>query len=353
MHHLVKAKLQDVRYQPKDRLELFVPPHLLPAFSAPPLAALVHLHDPIELSLVVLQPVISASSITSTAQVDTDDLDLDHCYGSQRPPVSNGTFSGINGHARSFHPPRIFRQDATITMPRHDGTAIPMRILTIDPVQQGILTPSTKVIVTSTPDIFDAEPQWNDMDGAISESSHGKTHLSLANFDPDAFLSSSLDLRFSQPSLLPDGSPLLENLDLTDSTYSSTSGSITPRPNGHTYTAPASPPAQVDEVLADGEEVEEAGTRFPVMVAAGPSITARGGNNNTSEDDVCWMGVGGLGRAGIFEGDWVSCFRSDEGRLLIYKVFLRSSSVSESSSNVGRLVRALAWERLDEEDPEL
>lgn len=39
--------------------------------------------------------------------------------------------------------------------------------------------------------------------------------------------------------------------------------------------------------------------RFTPVVAEGKAIDGEG-------DDVCWMGVGGLGRAGIFEGDWVS-----------------------------------------------
>lgn len=43
--------------------------------------------------------------------------------------------------------------------------------------------------------------------------------------------------------------------------------------------------------------------RFIPVVAEGKAVDGGG-------DDVCWMGVGGLGRAGIFEGDWVSVCHS-------------------------------------------
>lgn len=296
------AERQDVREQSKGDMELLVPAHLFPSFSAPPLAALLHLHEPIGLSLVVLQPVVSSTS-TQSYQSDIDDLDLQLFYSSTDPIMPNGTANGHGSH--TTRPARILRQGDTINIPRKNGPST-MRILTSDPVQQGVLTPSTRIIVTSTTHIMEPESRWVDIDGTMSESSHGKTHLSMADFDPDAFLSSSLDLRFSQPVALPDGSPVTESYDLADSAYSSTSGSITPRPNGYHFTAPSSPPAQAQEILGGEEETEEIGTKFSVMTAAGPSRVAKWKKESSREDDVCWMGVGGLGRAGIFEGDWVS-----------------------------------------------
>jgi peroxin-6 len=129
-------------------------------------------------------------------------------------------------------------------------------------------------------------------DGA---SSHGRTTLSLADFDPDAFLSSSLALAL-QPSY---GEDTDVDADMALS-VSSTSGSITPRPPGTVVIPPPSPPARLKEMdNLDGMDENEVGTRFGAVRAMGP-------DSNRRNDDVCWVSVGGLGRAGIFEGDWVS-----------------------------------------------
>ena len=133
--------------------------------------------------------------------------------------------------------------------------------------------------------------QNDDEDGVSTK--QGSSHASLANFDADAFLSSSLELSLSSPSPLPNGSPISDLADLSHSTSSDTSGSLTPRPDGT-----SSPVAVADQVLAEVEDYT--GTRFTVMKAMGPS---------SSKDqcrDICWVGIGGLGRAGLFEGDWVS-----------------------------------------------
>jgi len=262
------------------------------------MVAKVHLHDPVELSLVVLQPVIPYHSIPDTIQLDSSDLDLSLYYHRYGSAVANGH---ANGHGPR-QPAKIFRQSDTVTLPRRNGATQAVRILTLDPVQQGVITSRTRIVVTETPYMAESLPSWPDMNGAASESSHGRTNLSMANFDPDAFLASSLDLHFDQSSIRADGSSTLQTLDPGESSHSSTSGSITPRPNGFGLVAPPSPPAQVQEFMTD-EETAVGGKRFKVIVAAGPS-----NDMNDARDDVCWMGVGGLGRAGIFEGDGVSRF---------------------------------------------
>ena len=127
----------------------------------------------------------------------------------------------------------------------------------------------------------------------MSESS--STHLSLADFDADVFLSSSLTLSQFHASGTEDGA-LLDTEELSNSVSSDTSGSLTPRPGSEVLTPP-SPSANVTHILDD--KIEPSGSRFTVVRAMGPSAIY------IQCDDVCWLGVGGLGRAGIFEGDWV------------------------------------------------
>ncbi|WVW86025.1 hypothetical protein I302_108063 [Kwoniella bestiolae CBS 10118] len=281
---------------------LYVHPSLLPPFSITPLSVLVHLHEPFELTLAIVQPVLEHPD---DPQIEGD-IDLSSLYGvllAQKP------------HPYSYPP--IIRQNDHLPLP-----STKLRVLLLEPVSQGILTPSTRIILSTEPHILSQQDHLEDIDGYEVKSSYSRTHMSLDNFDPDAFLSSDLSLSLFQPTgaALPDGSG---EDDLVKSVSSSTSGSLTPRPGDR----PISPPAALDELIA--EEVDR-GTKFsPVM--------AQGG-----EEDVCWLGVIGLGRAGIFEGDWV---------------YLRSGGHGESSSSgssrQGRLVKALAWERLDEYDDEL
>jgi peroxin-6 len=208
-----------------------------------------------------------------------------------------------NGHANDHHrqhnpaKQRILREGHTISLVnKNDSSDTALRILMLEPVAQGTVTRTTRIILSNTPynpDEDDMEDGYMDgmMDGA---SSHGKTNISLADFDPDTFLSSSLAMAL-QPSFA-DSADIDEDMSLS---VSSTSGSITPRPPGSTVLPPPSPPARVKDLDEMGRmEDNEVGTRFGAVRAMGP-----GGSG--SQDDVCWVSVGGLGRAGIFEGDWV------------------------------------------------
>ena len=307
--------------------QLFVPAAHIPRYFPTPLSARVYLHEPIELGLVVLQPVVHSDTLSDSTQLSVDDIDLSRCYRSHSEPLLNGYTNGYHlsepsNPSSESTPPRIFRRGDTVLLPRRHGSEQAFKVLVLDPVHQGIINPTTRVVLSTTPHTVNPEANWDEVNDAVSESSHGRTHLSLANFDPDAFLSSALDMR------LPPSSPL-EDGPTTDDFFehSSTSGSITPRPGTTAQVAPSSPPAPVDEVLA---ESEVSGTRFSVIVAAGPSPDG-------DDENACWMGVGGLGRAGIFEGDWVHI----------------RPPLSVEGSNSGRLVRCLAWEQLDEDEPEM
>ena len=161
----------------------------------------------------------------------------------------------------------------------------------LEPVQQGILTPSTRIIISTTPHTTSNQINSDD-DGEVSV--RGSTHISLADFDADAFLSSSLAISLSKPPASPNGSPNLDTSELGQSISSDGSGEITPRPPGSRLSMPSSPAAGLQDLLA---ESEPSGTRFATM---GPS------SNANQSSDACWIGIGGLGRAGVFEGDWVS-----------------------------------------------
>ena len=318
---------------------IHVPAHLLPPFFSPtPLSALVQLHQPIDLSLVVLQPITS-TSMSDSAHLELEDFNLSSCYESQHPHnIANGHVNGhVNGHGHTPNRPApIFRQGEIITLPRRTGSTQPLRILMLDPVQQGVLTPKTRVVISTKPYVFSGDA-WNDKDGMLSESSRSSTHRSMADFDPDTFLSSSLDIHLNQHFSLPNGIPTMEETDMAQSISSSTSGSITPRPSDALPLTPPSPPAQVEEVLGNGGEMDMGGTRFTAVIAQGPSSTAFNSKcSQHDDDDVCWLGVGGLGKAGIFEGDWV---------------LLRAPN--SETSNGGRLVKAMAWEKLDQDEPGL
>lgn len=233
--------------------------------------------------------------------------------GNDRHAKSNG-FS--NGH---HHPPqnpsRIIREGETLDSPIGGAS---YRILMLEPVRQGICTPSTRLIISTTPYIRPLSTEGFDVDHH-SESSHLKTQLSLDDFDPDAFLCASLS--FLQPAENTNGetSPV-EYSPLSNG--SNTSGSITPRPgDSHSPVVPLADLTDDTELNGHGPD---SGIRFSAIRAHGPAD--REGN-----DEVCWVGVGGLGRAGIFEGDWVYL----------------------SSKGEGRLVKVLAWERLDDHDSEL
>ncbi|WWD03593.1 hypothetical protein V865_001647 [Kwoniella europaea PYCC6329] len=281
---------------------LFVHPSLLPPFSITPLPALVYLHEPFELSLAILQPVLDHPD---DPQVNHDDIDLSSLYGNTSNRIDQNQGPSDNHHS---YPP-IIRENEFLPF------STKLRVILSEPVSQGIITPSTRIILSTKPYILSQHDDV-DVDGYEVESSYSKTHLSLNNFDPDTFLSSDLSL----PSAIDGGR--IED-EMIHSISSSTSGSLTPRPGDR----PISPPTALDELVA--EEVER-GTKFSALMAQG------------GDERVCWMGVGGLGRAGIFEGDWVYLKPTIEGE-----------SSSSNSSKQGRLVKALAWERLDEYDDDL
>ncbi|WVQ84914.1 hypothetical protein IAT38_007077 [Cryptococcus sp. DSM 104549] len=303
---------------------LHIHPSLLPPIAPSPLSVLLHVQPPVELSLVILQSVVEHDEEEDgdTSPLSRDDLDFSELYAptsSPQPIIREGSILSLPH--RSPHPPS--------SNPR-------VRLLLLEPVAQGHLTPHTRIIVSDTP--FHASP--NHHPGAVgegytesggdeaSESSYAKTHMSLADFDPDTFLSSSLTLSLNHGAL-PDGEgEWLDDAEAATSLSSSTtSGSLTPRPGG--ARTPPSPPAPVEEVLQDGmEEEEDRGVRFS-------PVRARGKGADGGEGDVCWLGVGGLGRAGIFEGDWVMVKSLGAG------------------GGPGRLVKALAWERLDEPEDDL
>jgi peroxin-6 len=248
-------------------LSLSIPPNLLPPFSSTPLYCQIHLHDPVDLTLAILQPVRGDEERDLDTTVDASALL--RRFGSES---------------------KIWREGMEITSASSGLDSTAYRILMLEPVQQGIITPATKIIISTEPYLRPSpltngySTNYND---SISESSHGQTHLSLADFDPDAFMSSSLTLSYTDKNL---------DEDPAQSIHSFTSGSTTPKPNGTPRSA--SPPAATGEV--SGDEEEQGGVRFTAVVAAG-------GGEDGDNDDVCWVGVGGLGRAGIFEGDWVSC----------------------------------------------
>ncbi|XAO24331.1 hypothetical protein I312_103129 [Cryptococcus bacillisporus CA1280] len=280
---------------------IFIHPSLIPAFYPTPLAISLYVHQPIDLSLAILQLAVDNPNDRSSSNI-SEDVDFSDIWRDNNYP--------------------IIRQGAIVSC----GSGITTnryKVLMLEPVHQGILTAETNIILSNTFFFADSYPSiQTPLEDGMSEDSFSKTHLSLANFDPDAFLSSSLSL--SLKDALPDGEALGDEELMTLS--STTSGSLTPRPP-NAGARPISPVAPV-EVTLQHEESDDKGMRFIPVVAEGKAVDGGG-------DDVCWMGVGGLGRAGIFEGDWVLVKPVGQGQ------------------TSGRLAKALAWELLDEPDDEL
>jgi peroxin-6 len=273
---------------------LYVPLQLLPRYSDVPLRARVSRHKPVELSQVILQSLSHEGDDTP----EVEHLDLGEyiveahsgeAKGTSRP---NGHINGNGLHSRAQL--RILREGHSILI-SHTATdrPVPFRIMMLEPVAQGYLTSNTKVIVSTIPYDPDIDDQDDNAEGSIyGQSSQGKTHLSMADFDPDTFLSSTLALALH--SSAANGGEVDGDMEQS---VSSTSGSITPRPPGATIRSPSPPARPLDMEDVDGLDVDVGGTRFGAVVASGVA----GG-----QDGVCWVSVGGLGRAGIFEGDWVS-----------------------------------------------
>lgn len=273
------------------------------------------------MSLAVLQPILGDEDEQDDLSIQARDLDFRPYFaGSEHDDKPNGHGSLANGHGSSLDDSsstsHVVRQGHTLRLRDKAPTHQPQRhfkILMLEPVSQGVLTAATRIIIST--DVLNphvngyAEIEDDLPDG---HSSHGKTHISLADFDPDAFLSSSLALALQAASPgadadRPDRHGENGEMDMSNSISSDTSGSITPRPPGTRALTPPSPAAPADEVFGDELEHEQ-GTRFSAIRAGGR------GSAGEADDDVCWMSVGGLGRAGVFEGDWVSHAMLDKTR---------------------------------------
>lgn len=285
----------------------------MPAYVPTPAEVTVHAHEPVTLSLAVVQP-------TGGAEVDADDLAQlypDAAVSDGVPQHGydvNGSVHFADDESRAG---TILREGGSISL----GGGRGFRVLMAEPVQQGLVTRETRVVVASKP--ADAPEDMDDSRSA-GASSFAPTHRSLVEeFDADAFLASSLAR--SLASLTDDDVPAApHDLDNSSSSSLTNSGSMTPRP-GMGVRAP-SPVAAPDDVLHLDSPVDE-GMRFVLVPAAG-----RGPESEDDESNVCYAGVWALGRAGVFEGDWV-CLRA----------------VEEGGPGRTRMARVVAWERLDEE----
>jgi peroxin-6 len=279
---------------------LYVPATLLPAFSTPPLSVTVELHEPVALTSIVFQLVAEGRE----SDVHPSEVDLSE------------VLQQINGAQGD-----VLREGDTVHLASSHG-AVTLRALMLEPVRQGVPSSTSSLVLSPTP--YTAPPDEDDIEYLEDgESSRAPSRISMHEFDPDAFLSGSLSL---QARAVSDDDLANGHADGSwggpngwHGYGTETSGSTTPR-----AFRPVSPVVPVEEVLLDGDADEaDSGTRFTAIPSAGPA--------GSGEDvDVCWVGVGGLGRAGIFEGDWV---------------VLRPTAATQGT---GRLVKVLAWEQLDE-----
>ncbi|KAL7418332.1 peroxisomal assembly protein [Cryptotrichosporon argae] len=252
---------------------IYISPHLTPTSGPITLSP----HTPVTLSLLVLRP--TRATPVSLPRLDTH---------------------------------TVFRLNVPTTIDRQ--TFIP--ILT-EPVAQGVVGMSTQVVL-APPAAAPTDGAWPDLDA----DSVAGTHVSLADFDPDAFL--GVDMRIAQDA--PAGPVGDDNANGDGDGYSdgdgygseattharadgqhapapdadaqstaslSTSGSLTPRPDGHGRgrTHPLSPEPAEPDALA-----------FVPHVAHGT-------------DDGVALSVVGLARAGVFDGDWVIVSTPTGGRL--------------------------------------
>lgn len=215
-------------------------------------------HDPVSLTSVFLQPF----------NLDQERPDLDELL--------------------AVFPPLIFRQGDAVTTP-----AGRYKVLLTEPVLQGCITPETQLVVANAA----TDVGLDDGDAELDESSSSSRH-SLADFDPDAFLSSSLSLS-GHATDEQDDEPSASFYSTSSSDFDSQSGSITPRPGA------SSPPAVVKRFDVDGDTSAES-HRGSSVGFIGVSATRRLPLSEAGDADCsCWLGVGGLGRAGVFAGDWV------------------------------------------------
>lgn len=242
--------------------------------------------------MVILQPILTYDTSSTTA-LEASDLDLQTLMAHSATGATNGHPNG-DTHGRPEAATMWREGHNIIVWDKKSQRHQPFRISMLEPAAHGHIDGNTRVIVSSSPfSIGDDEEEDDHVDGIIDGlSSHGKTHISLTEFDPDAFLSTSLDL-----ALRTHASDDFDTERDMSQSISSTSGSVTPRPPGTMIPVPPSPPAPLEE-LDDTDDDDMGGTRLTAVRAMGPS-------GSESIEEVCWMSVGGLGRAGVFEGDWV------------------------------------------------
>ncbi|BEJ11382.1 hypothetical protein CspHIS471_0108040 [Cutaneotrichosporon sp. HIS471] len=306
--------------EPSDKISsrprLYVPEHLLPSYVPTPAEVTVHAHEPVSLSLAVVQPTggeLASSDLEPLYPDAVNEPDGDPVYGYD----INGSVHWADEETQAG---TILREGGIISL----GSGCGFRVLMAEPVQQGLVTRDTRVVVANKPS--DAFGDFDD-DRSVG-GSFAPTHRSLVEeFDADAFLASSLARSLAS---LTDDEPAAQH-DLDDSSASSltNSGSMTPRPGLSGLRSP-SPVAAPDDVLQLDSPVDE-GMRFVLVPASG-----RGPQTDEDDSDVCYAGVWALGRAGVFEGDWV-CLRA----------------VEQGAPGRTRIARVVAWERLDEEMSDL
>ncbi|WOO79254.1 Peroxisomal biogenesis factor 6 [Vanrija pseudolonga] len=302
------------------RPRLYVPAQLLPPFMPTPTTVTVYWHDPVTLSLVVVQP-------TGNDELTAADLApfYDDATDAENEGKANGSVHFSFDDEPASRAGTIFREGGTV--PLTQGSAF--RVLMCEPVQQGLISSSTRIIVAE-------RPKGQHADEDTSESI-APTHKSMVDeFDPDTFLASSLAISLAQ--LADEGDlppPQEERVDSSSDRGSeltaslTTSGSITPRP-GRRTPSPVAAPADVLHPL--DSPTDDGGMKFIAVRSTGRGVPVEGSN----DDDVCYAGVWALGCAGVFEGDWVTIKASSEG-----------------GPSRTRLARVVAWERLDQEDSEL
>lgn len=273
---------------------MHLPAGLIPAFFDATLPVLVSVHTPIPFTLLVLQPISSKDGEDDSVPGGIEQLALKRLCGDDQ--YSNG----------SKQP--IARLGSTFVLPMKNSDSS-FHVLLAEPVAQGVVTPSTRIIISSEP--YHVPEAGEDDD--ISETSFSRSlSAALDEFDPDAFLSSTLQIPKHQSgsSDIPsehggqngfNGHGQTAGEEYLSTSISSSEGSLTPRPGSSTERGLVSPVAQ-PTLLGDDADIEDEspqGVKFRAIAAMGPGPSV-------TDEQVVWVGVGGLGRAGIFEGDWVS-----------------------------------------------
>lgn len=285
----------------------------------------VYAHNPVSLSLVIVQP-------TGNSEIAVEDLEQFYPDAAKPPAESEGAnyWEDVNGSVHfadddASHAGDFIREGGVVSL----GQGRAFRVLMCEPVLQGLVTRDTRVVVAD-------RPEYDEGDDDEGSGSIAPTHRSMVDeFDPDAFLASSLARSLSQFADESDNPPRPELGSDASSDLSSltNSGSLTPRPGTVGLPRPPSPVAAPDDLLPPDSPIDGSGMPFVAIPAAGRGPSVPG---SEEDDDVCYAGVWALGRAGVFEGDWVTVKTAGEG-----------------AGGRTRLTRVVAWERLDEEASEL